>query len=149
MSGTHAISTTLRRAVIKFFFLQGKALKGIRAILTEALACFLPGRAKDLSAPLYYLSPACKSLFVYLCEYSKNSNHLMGPHTLRTLALYDRRTLWPGVVLFHFLLQLVWLTVHVKSFLCLPVLHCPHVKLWILYFDVYDFLTYRPSPITV
>jgi len=40
------------QAVIKFFFLQGKALKEIHAILTETLACFLPGRAKDLSAPL-------------------------------------------------------------------------------------------------
>jgi len=26
----------------------------IHAILTETLACFLPGRARDLSAPLYY-----------------------------------------------------------------------------------------------
>ena len=41
MSGTRAI----------FFFLQGKAPKEIHAILTETLACFLPGRAKDLSAP--------------------------------------------------------------------------------------------------
>jgi len=41
------------RADIKFFFLQGKAPKEIRAILTETLACFLPGQAKDLSAPLY------------------------------------------------------------------------------------------------
>jgi len=41
------------RAVIKFFFfLQGKAPKEIHAILTETLACFLPGRTKDLSAPL-------------------------------------------------------------------------------------------------
>ena len=40
-------------AVIKFFPLQGKAPKKIHAILTEILACFLPGRAKDLSAPLY------------------------------------------------------------------------------------------------
>jgi len=40
------------RAVINFFFLQGKALKEIHAILTETLACFLPGRVKDLSAPL-------------------------------------------------------------------------------------------------
>ena len=39
-------------AVIKFVFLQGKAPKEIQAILTETLACFLPGRAKDLSAPL-------------------------------------------------------------------------------------------------
>ena len=40
------------RAVIKFFFLQFKAPKEIYAILTEKLASFLPGRAKDLSAPL-------------------------------------------------------------------------------------------------
>ena len=41
------------RAVIKFFFLQGKKPKEIHVILTETLACFLPGRAKNLSAPLY------------------------------------------------------------------------------------------------
>jgi len=41
------------RAVIKFVFLQGKAPKEIHAILTETLACFLPGLVKDLSAPLY------------------------------------------------------------------------------------------------
>ena len=41
-----------KRAVIKFLFLQGKALKEIHAILTGTVACFLPGRAKDLSAPL-------------------------------------------------------------------------------------------------
>ena len=41
------------RAVIKFLFVQGKAPKEIQAIRTETLACFLPGRAKDLSAPLY------------------------------------------------------------------------------------------------
>jgi len=41
------------RAVIKFLFLQGNAPKEIHAILKETLACFLPGRAKDLSAPLY------------------------------------------------------------------------------------------------
>jgi len=41
------------RVVIKVFFLQGKAPKEIHAILTETLACFLPGRAKNLSAPLY------------------------------------------------------------------------------------------------
>jgi len=31
------------------FFLQGKAPKEIHAILKEALACFLPGRTKELS----------------------------------------------------------------------------------------------------
>ena len=41
------------QAVIKFVFLQGKAPKEILAILTETLASFIPGRAKDLSAPLY------------------------------------------------------------------------------------------------
>ena len=40
------------RTVMKFFPLQGKAPKEIHAILTETLACFLPGRAKYLSAPL-------------------------------------------------------------------------------------------------
>jgi len=40
------------RAVITFYFSQqGKAPKEIHAILTETLACFLPGLAKDLSAP--------------------------------------------------------------------------------------------------
>jgi len=38
---------------MKFLFVQGKAPKEIHAILTETLACFLPGRAKGLSAPLY------------------------------------------------------------------------------------------------
>jgi len=32
------------------YFVQGKAPKEIHAILTETLACFLPGRAKDFSA---------------------------------------------------------------------------------------------------
>jgi len=45
-------NNTETRAVIKFVSLQGKAPKEIHAILTETLVCFLPGRAKDLSAPL-------------------------------------------------------------------------------------------------
>jgi len=41
------------QAVIKFPPpLQDKAPKEIHAILTETLVCFLPDRAKDLSAPL-------------------------------------------------------------------------------------------------
>jgi len=54
MSGTRAISTTLRRQLSSSFFfsLQGKAPKEIHANLTETLAFFLPGGAKDLSAPL-------------------------------------------------------------------------------------------------
>jgi len=54
MSGTRAISTISRRDLSSsIFFLQGKAPKEIHAILTEKLACFLPVRTKDLSAPLY------------------------------------------------------------------------------------------------
>jgi len=50
------------RAVIKFPPpLQGKGPKEIHAILTETLACILPGWAKDLSAPMYL-----KSLLVSL-----------------------------------------------------------------------------------
>ena len=45
-------STTSRRELSSSFFLQGKAPEEINAILTETLTCFLPGRAKDLSAPL-------------------------------------------------------------------------------------------------
>jgi len=41
------------RAAIKFLFFQGKVPKEIHAFLTETLACFLPGSAKDLSALLY------------------------------------------------------------------------------------------------
>ena len=41
------------RAVVKFIFLQGKVPKEIDDILTETLACFIPGWAKDLTAPLY------------------------------------------------------------------------------------------------
>jgi len=49
MSGTRAILTTSRREMSSIFFpLQGKAPEEIHAILTETLACFLPGRAKDL-----------------------------------------------------------------------------------------------------
>jgi len=51
---TRAISTTSRRELSSsYFFLQGKAPKEIHAILTETLACFLSGRAKDFSALLY------------------------------------------------------------------------------------------------
>jgi len=45
-------NTIEMRSVNNFFFLQGKAPKEIHAILTETFACFLPGQAKDLSAPL-------------------------------------------------------------------------------------------------
>jgi len=50
------------RAVINFLFLQVKAPKEIHAILTETLAFFLPGRAKDLSAPLYLRCLSCSHM---------------------------------------------------------------------------------------
>jgi hypothetical protein len=55
MSGTRVISTASRRELSSsLFFQQGKTPKEIDTILTETLACFLPGRAKDLSAPQEY-----------------------------------------------------------------------------------------------
>jgi len=57
------ISTTSRRDLSSSFFpLQSKTPKEIHAILTETLACFLPGRVKDLSAPLY------KDMYFTLCD---------------------------------------------------------------------------------
>ena len=51
---TRSISTSSRREPSSIFFrLKGKALKEIYAILTETLACFFAGRAKDLSTTLY------------------------------------------------------------------------------------------------
>ena len=54
---TRDVNNIETRAVIKFFFfLQGKSPKEIRAILTEILAGFLPGQAKDLiSIPVHTL----------------------------------------------------------------------------------------------
>jgi hypothetical protein len=63
MTETRAISTTSRPELSSsFFFLQGKAPKEIHAILTETLAFFRPGQAKDLSAPLYI---PCVHIFIY------------------------------------------------------------------------------------
>ena len=53
MSGMHGISTTSRHELSSSPPSQGKALKEIHAILTEALAYFLPGWANDLSAAWY------------------------------------------------------------------------------------------------
>jgi len=69
------------RAIIKFFFpLQGKAPKEIQDILTETLACFLPGRGHGListpvSVPnymnIYRVSirsfPDYKKMFTWTC----------------------------------------------------------------------------------
>ena len=57
MSGTRARFQQNRDASCHqvSFFLQGKAPKEIHSFLTETLACFLPGRAKDLPVPLYFI----------------------------------------------------------------------------------------------
>ena len=51
----------------RILFLQGKAPKEIHAILTETLACFLPGRAKDLSASMYFCL-----ILTYIGNYRQN-----------------------------------------------------------------------------
>jgi len=50
MSGTRAISTTSKHELSSS---SPKSPKEIHAILTETLGCFLRGRVKDLTAPLY------------------------------------------------------------------------------------------------
>jgi len=57
------------RAVIKFLFLQGTAPKEIDPILTKTLDCFLPARAKYLSAPLY----VCMYVRNFICFDVKKS----------------------------------------------------------------------------
>jgi len=59
MSGARAISTTSRREMSSSSPPQGRVPKEIHVILTETLACFLPGRAKELSATLYLWSMLC------------------------------------------------------------------------------------------
>ena len=50
-----ALDFNIETCDIKFFFpaRQSQAPEEIHTILTETLTCFPPGRAKDLSAPLY------------------------------------------------------------------------------------------------
>jgi len=76
MTGTRAISTKSRHEFHQvFLLLQGKAPKEIHAILTETLACFLPGRAKDLSASIYilYTEDISEVLLHSRDQYIKNS----------------------------------------------------------------------------
>jgi len=51
-----------------FFLLQGKAPKEIHAILIETLTFFLPGQAKDLSAPLCYQETRVVIKFFFLLQ---------------------------------------------------------------------------------
>ena len=72
-AGTLAISTTSRSEISSsFFFQQGKVPKKIHAILTETLACFLPDRAQDLSAPLYSMKRACVFYYYKILILSDN-----------------------------------------------------------------------------
>jgi len=75
MPGTRAISTTSRRELSSFFFLQGKASKEIYAIVTETLTCFVPGRSRDLPAPLYILGVKQFGP-IFLCWLLRNSGNL-------------------------------------------------------------------------
>jgi len=76
MLGTRAISTTSRRELSSsFFFLQGKAPKEIDAILIETLACFLPGRAKDLAAPLFFRTRLNRQLPLAVCTPYQQRTH--------------------------------------------------------------------------
>jgi len=65
------------RAVIKFLSLQGKEQKEIDSILTETLACFLSGRAKDLSALLYKFADAFTAT---AADHGPRENTLMLEH---------------------------------------------------------------------
>jgi len=76
MSGTREIPTSRRELSSSFFPLQGKAPKKIQAILTETLACFLPGRTKDFFNYIYihiYLftrhAPLQKSNYMLHCTF--------------------------------------------------------------------------------
>jgi len=89
MSGTRAISTTSRRKLSSFFFLQGKAPKEIHAILTETLVCFLPGRAKDLSAP-----PVRVRLFIAIQTTRGCEKEISVTHSFKTTVRW-RQVTWP------------------------------------------------------
>ena len=64
------------RAIIKLFFPQGKASKEIHAILTETLACLLPGRSRTYQHLCIYIY-----IYIYIYSYKgvtfrSNSNAL-------------------------------------------------------------------------
>jgi len=81
------------RAVIKYFFLQGKEPNEIHAILTEKLDCFLPGWVKDLSAPLY-------------CHLWPEYLYHIFPHYPTTARLFGRERNYLTKNVFWFPLQL-------------------------------------------
>ena len=91
------------RAVIKFLFMQGKAPKEMHEILTETLACYLPGRAKDLSAPMYNVLRYWRFILltVYLCVFCfPHNKQRLNPCTVNQPSfLVYRLLLWCGVEL--------------------------------------------------
>ena len=91
------------RAIIKFFFpLQCKAPKKIHAILTETLACFRPGRAKDLSEPPYTeLEPIKGSLSV--TRTTKNR-----PNSALVKRYWERRKTCPSTLPFFYQKKSTW-----------------------------------------
>jgi len=69
-----------------FFSLQGKAPKEIYAILAEKLACFLPNRAKDLSAPYMTSLSPCRRKQPILPKYLYLPSRLYGVTAEATLS---------------------------------------------------------------
>ena len=104
-----AISTTSRRELSSSFFpLQGKAPKEIHAILTETLACFLSGRAKDLSAPCKWAIPVVlhtiirrgraksnTTVYILLLRCSIHIAHLRNKYMSSSYMSWSRSTCWP------------------------------------------------------
>ena len=79
MSGASEISTTSRRGrSSNLFSCKTIRRRKFHAILTETLACFLPGRAKDLSAPLY-VGYSCPCLYVILLHFSHDRSNWSSP----------------------------------------------------------------------
>jgi len=80
----HDFNNIETRAVIRSFFLQGKVPKEIHAILTETLACLLPGRAKNLSSSLYDERHGAKNGFAqhtHIYEYNLSPENILIPDT--------------------------------------------------------------------
>ena len=70
MSGTRAISTTSRRELSAFFFYfpLGQGAEENSRHSDGNISFFLPGRAKDLSAPLYTKGDEKRILNVRSCK---------------------------------------------------------------------------------
>jgi len=74
MLGTRAISTTSRRKMSSIFSPERQGAEGNSRNSDKNISFFLPGRTKDLSAPLY--------LFTYLFIHPYSSTALVDQETL-------------------------------------------------------------------